>query len=501
METLTGIILALAAAVLITIYRTVQTDPYHSQSVISSPFSSSVKNGSIELKQNFQPRLVSNIFSRLSGYVRAGVRIPWYSLVTPETPLTGSENEIIAQIHAQRFNPDRPYIITGSHYSDLYMRNLGVFFNALLDSRLTGTAQDWVNRQRLALQTVAYDLVFLEQQKHAVTTIAPVNGWEFTGLNIYAYPSDANFGVLYTLNALIDEQFIAKLFPIYTQFNDLKTPEEFGNEWGSLQTTDAASKLLEEYRPTLGQSLDHYLEYAFDPEVRLIRRDIHLSSARDGVKRQSAFYDNVIAWSSVQLADSLGVPHQPMPDAEIWKQTIINTFWDEELGIFRDDLAGGPTQFSADSLIVTSTGFLDLQRADDQTKLRRMISYIQTQGLDQPFPLKYSRSNSQNNLQWAVKYFAPSYMGEGIWSHWGMEYIKAELLLANLTPSDCELATNARQHLDSYRQNIEKYGGYPELYNADGTIFTSGLVHSVLHTGWVVNYEQAKVMASHSKCP
>ncbi len=395
----------------------------------------------------------------------------------------GSDREIIEQIHQQRFNPDKPYVITGSHYSDLYMRNMGIFFNAILDPRLPSSDQDWQNRQRLALQTIAYDLAFLRaNQGQAVTTIAPTGGRGFTGLNIYTEPSDSLFAVLYSLRALEDPQFVVERFPSVASTSAKP-----------LQTTQAAQQLMQENKDTLTQAVNHYLDTTLEPETHLIRRDIHLSSARDGIKRQSSFYDNVIAWATVQLADDLGIPHHETLPREAWRQKIIDTYWDESLGIFKNDLATEETFFSADSLIVTSTGFFDLKNETDKNKLERMISYIRAHSLDQPFPLKYSRSNTTNNMHWAVKYFAPSYMGEGIWSHWGMEYIKALVMLAK---PENDLAQLAATHLETYRQNIEKFGGYPELYNGNGEAFNSGLVRGVLHTGWVVNYEQAEMLAN-----
>jgi hypothetical protein len=207
----------------------------------------------------------------------------------------------------------------------------------------------------------------------------------------------------------------------------------------------------------------------------------------------------VIAWSTVQMADELGIPHSPTLDTETWKQAIISAYWDETAGIFNDELspetaaAAVPTPvFSADSLIVTSSGFFNLQLESDRFKLVRIIDYIQTHELDQPFPLRYSRVNNKDQMRWTVKTFAPSYMGDGIWSHWGMEYIKALVMLSEAKP---ELAAVASQHLARYKHNIETFGGYPELYASDGSLFRSPLVHGVLHTGWVVNYEQAKMMA------
>lgn len=474
----------LATLILIGVRR---SDPYSAKSRIRAPFTTQLNaDGQLSLQQVFVPQLKTGRLAQLAALLKTGLRIPLYSLVLKETPLRGSEAEIIAAIHTERFNPDKPYVITGSHYSDLYMRNMGVFFNALLDPRLPTTDADWQNRQRLALQTIAYDLAFLKaNQGVAVTTIAPVeNG--FVGLNIYRPPSDSLWAVLYSLKALSDPEFVVTQFPVATDSATATVKP--------LQTKAAAQKLLDENRDVLTTALNHYLNTTIDPETQLIRRDIHLSSARDGIKRESSFYDNVITWATVRLADELRIPHSPTLDSQAWRQKILETYWDEQAGIFRNDLAAEETFFSADSLIVTSSGFFDVADEADRAKLARIIAYIQAQKLDQPFPLKYSRTNQSNNMHPTVKFFAPSYMGDGIWSHWGMEYIKALLMLADSGNEGNDYALQAEQHLETYRQNIEKFGGYPELYTSTGELFRSSLVHGVLHTGWVVNYEQAKVM-------
>lgn len=457
------------------------SDPYSPESLVRVPYTTSVaEDGQITFQENFTPVLEKSWLAQALAYARTGIRIPVYSLILKEEPLSSNEAEIIAQLHAIRFNPQRPYVITGGHYSDLYMRNLGIFYNALLDPRLSENQTDWQNRQRIATQTVAYDLAFLEQNGAPVTTIAPTGPESFTGLNIYSPPSDALFGVLFTLKAMQDREFIVSLFP---RESEAATPVP--------QTGLVARELLDRYQPALTKALNQYLEANLDPTTGLIRRDIHLSSARDGISRESSFYDNVIAWATVQLADDLGISHSSTPERETWKQNIMTTFWDEELGIFRNDLSTDDAIFSADSLIVTSSGFFDLEDSGDRDKLNRIVQYIQKEQLDQPFPLRYSRSNITNNMHLTVRLFAPNYMGEGIWSHWGMEYIKALALLGHDQPEHLE---KARNFLEIYRQNIEKAGGYPELYNSDGSVFNSGLVGSVLHSGWVVNYEQAKML-------
>ncbi len=473
------------------VWRSMTTDPYSPYANVNLPYETQIDStGNIQLVEHFSPKLMTNPLARATALAQTGIRIPLYSLLLREQPLTGDTTAIIQQIHATRFDPSKPYVITGAHYSDLYIRNLGVFFNSLLDPRLPTTSEDWQNRQRIALQTVQYDLEFFRQAGRAVTTIVPLGGDRFTGVNIYEEPSDALFGVLYTLRALSDDSFIVTVFPSTTTI----APQP------PLKTTQAASQLLDKYRPVLEKILNHYLTTALDPQTNLVRRDIHLSSARDGVKRESSFYDNVIVWGTVQLADQLQIPHSPTPPADEWKQHIITTFWDEQNGIFRDDLRGcdqlaehcPPAVFSADSLIVTSTRFFDLKNDQDRSKLHRMLDYIRSQQLDVPFPLRYSRTNSDTPKHFTVQVFAPSYMGDGIWSHWGMEYVKALILVGDSYPDSQKIAA---QHLQTYASLIEKNGGYPELYNTDGSAFSSSLLRGVLHTGWVVNYEQARMMA------
>lgn len=493
------ILVFLLLTLVVAVFLAYFNDPYFRWSRIQNPFVTSVENGKIVLRTRFTPKLVSTQISRVYALLITGLRIPLYSLLTIEKPLTGSETDIINQIHQIRFNPDKPYVITGSHYPDLYMRNMGIFFNALLDPRLPTTEQDWQNRQRIALQTIAYDLAFLDQNTQAVTTIVPVGFKHFTGLNIYRQPSDALFAVLYALRALTDENFVMQTFPVTRPGKSGK--QQRNRPQHQLQTQQAAQQLLVTYHDALSRAINHYLWMALDDTTGMISRRLHLSSARDGVKRDCSFYDNVIAWATVRLADELNVTHMSRADLKQWKQNIIDAYWDDELGIFRDDLSGcgfldaphsyPPASFSADSFIVTSTGFFDVKLAPDQQKLCRMVQYVQDHQLDRPFPLSYTKSNNRKQMHGPVKYFAPSYMGEGIWSHWGMEYIKTLLLLSATEP---KLKQQARQHLQNYGKNIVTCGGYPELYNRRGKLYKSVLVRGVLHTGWVVNYEQARML-------
>jgi hypothetical protein len=252
--------------------------------------------------------------------------------------------------------------------------------------------------------------------------------------------------------------------------------------------------LIKQYKDSLKDLLETYMREILDDKTKLIKKKLLMASARDGIKRQSSFYDNVIAWATIRHAKKLGLSTISQAELQQWKTRILQAFWNDSAGIFLDDLSAFAKKeklFSADSFIVISTGFFDPANNEDMYRLKHMIRYVKKHKLDKPFPLHYSLIDQPNNLYRPVKHFAPNYMGTSIWSHWGMEYIKALLIVAKADPS---LLIDAQKYMAAYKANIEHYGGYPEGYNVDGKILHTRLYRSVLHNGWVINYEQTKML-------
>jgi len=409
-------------------------------------------------------------------YLKAGYHIS-KAKFAKEKQLSGSEKEIIKQIHAIRFNEKNPYVITGGHFYQLYVRNLGIFYNALLDPRIQTSETDWIKRQEIALRTVAIDLEVFQQTGKDYTTIVPIKKNLFSCFNFYARPSDSLFAMLYTLSVLTDETFIETIFPA----SAIKKYK--------LQTKQEGKMLYENYKDSLRHLIQQYYQEVLDPHTGLIKKALLMASARDGIKRESSFYDNVIAWSTIRLANKLDLYKISESKLAQWKKQILQTFWDEKEGLFLDDLSENSQTkkvFSADSFIVLSTQFLDPKKVNEKKYLHQMVAYVKRKKLDEPFPLHYSIVDLPEKLYRPVRYLAPSYMGTSIWSHWGMEYIKTLIYLGEID--------DARKHLAAYKQNIETYGGYPELYDKNGKILSSRLYHSILHNGWVINYEQTKML-------
>jgi hypothetical protein len=144
------------------------------------------------------------------------------------------------------------------------------------------------------------------------------------------------------------------------------------------------------------------------------------------------------------------------------------------------------------------TGFLDPKDSKEKLYYIRSVDYIQKEKLDEPFGLKYQQTNRSEREYPAVRFFAPDYGGTAIWSNWGMEYIKLLTLLTQST-GDVRFVIKARQQLTEYSKRMIQYRGYPEVYFPNGNMFSNLLYKSVRQTGWVVSFEQARMMTEETE--
>lgn len=462
------------------------TNPFTWLSVVQDPFD--VTNGAQNqlILTTVTPIYVSqNPVYRSIAELKSG----WHIFINrfrggPKTRATHAE-QIIKEIHRKRFNPNYPYLISGDHFSVLYPRSLGIFYNALLDPRTALDETDWFNRQALYLKTTAYTLSVFEKTTRLSTTIVPIGPNGVTILNIFSPPSDTLYSLLYALTVLRDSDFIKQLYP-------------FEREEGAypLRTTEAAGRLLLEHEKSLTLYIKEYADTVLDPDTGLILSSAVLSGTKDSVIRHEAFYDNVIFWATQKLAMKLNlIPENEKYLADL-KSRILSKYWDTSLGYFREDFSSWNISqnenYSSDWLIALMTGFLSPNNPDDLPYITKSVAYIAERGINKPFALRY-QSDQHERLHPVVRMFAPSYGTTAIWSNWGMEYSKLLLQLYETTCSE-QYLSEAEMNVNRYRENIEKYRGYPEVYTDSGNLFTETLYTSVRGTGWVVNFEQAEAM-------
>lgn len=486
----TGVIVGIFV-VLIAIFAYL-TNPFVRFSIIVDPFHNVEDlDGQIVVSEDSAIFVKKDPFIRFLALAKAGWHIVDGRFVGGAKAKDGTVDQIISEIHSLRFNPEQPFLISGDHFSVFYPRSLGVFYHSALDWRTALSAEDWKNRQLIYLKSLAYALQVYEESDRLSTTIVPVAPRSVVLLNIYAPPSDTLYSLLYGIRVLQDHTTIERLYPYKTT----KLSSDF-----QVQTQQEANTLLEQHKSRLQSYLKEYTNF-YDPQIGLIRTDIYLSSAKDMAKRQSAFYDNVVYWRTLQLAQELDLMPKDQQFLDDLKKRIIKNFWDEETGIFIEDLSEksktGHT-YSSDWLIVQMTGFLDPNNPEELKYLTHSVDYIRKNEIDQPFGLRYANLNSKTKLVGLPRIFSPAYGTSAIWSHWGQEYIKLLVRLNEVT-KDPQYHEQARLQIEAYTYNIKRYRGYPEVYSSNGDFYRQTFYKSVRQTGWVVSYEQARAMYEADK--
>lgn len=381
-----------------------------------------------------------------------------------------SANGIISEIHRRRFDPNKPYLISGDQFSVLYPRNLGVFYNQLLDPNTAQSKTDWENRQRIYLQSVLFAIDGLSVGDTPKTTLVPVGPRTVASTTVHPgdIGSDAVYGTLFALDKMLSE----------SKSVDSKY---------QIQTNKSAKRILSERSEQLKHMVSSYVRNVRDPISGLVRTDIHLSSARDGASRKSSFYDNVVLWKTLSLANSLGLLPTSEKELTDLKNDIKSTFWNEQKGYYNNDQFDDG--FSSDWLIGYVTDFFDLENAEDLERTKRSVKYVSENNLANPLPIKY-QIGKPKDAPWVIRTFVPNYGGDAIWSYWGAEYMTLLVNLANKTNDDNHLK-QVEEYRSAYDKAIVRDGGFAETYSPDGKFLQKGLYKSIRITGWVVQYEHA----------
>jgi len=459
------------------------TNPFSRFSLIRRPFVVTLTKETFEaVNNNHRLRVRQGLLWRWFAIIKSGAYILTTRYLHSPRAAGTTVEAIIAGIHRLRFDPSKLLLISGDHFNGLFVRNLGVFYYPMLDTCVLSSKQDWENRQAVYLQTVAYALGVYAKYPIPTTTIYSTGALRATCVNFYAYPSDTGYGIVYALAALLGKE--------------PGRPYAYTETHLKLHTQLAAKLLIHEYRTTLQTLYSHYRSTAFDEITGLVRIDLHMSGAKDITRRQSSFYDNVIFWKTTQLAQMLGLIPSDQTFLDELKRRILKTFWLEKPGYFLEDLSPESqhhTYYSSDWLIVLATGFLQIDNPTERHYFERSVRYIQAQGIDQPFALKYHADTRAHRQFLAVRLAVASYGGDAIWSFWGMEYIKVLLMLHRQTGRNAYLET-ADHHIATYEQAMLRDGGFPEVYDAKGRMLQTLLYRSIRQTGWVIGFEQVRAM-------
>lgn len=459
------------------------TNPFNKYTIVRRPYIAKMKDGVIQaIDENNKLQINQNPL--YSGFAVAKNVIHILNSRWHRSPASGSTTvkEIMDDIYKLRFNPHKLLLTSGDHFSALFVRNLGVFYYPTLDPAIPASEERWHDRQIVYIQTLAYALGVFAKQARLTTTIVPTGRYAATCVNFHAYPSDTMYGMLYALAALLGKESAQ--------------PARYASSIHELDSIPAAEILLATYGNSLSAHYRNYRKKAFDESTGLVRLSALMSGAKDITKRQSSFYDNVVFWKTTQLAMTLGLIPEDKTFLSELKKRILKTFWLEEEGYFLEDLSEeGLTgkYYSSDWMLVLATGFLTPTKKSEREYFVRSVDYIRKMKIDSPFPVKYQHETRAHRQFFFVRLAVAVYGGDAIWSFWGMEYMKILMMLSQET-GDADYLAICDKHIKSYKQNMIKNRGFPEVYDKSGNLLETPFYRSIRQTGWVVGFDQVLAM-------
>lgn len=223
------------------------------------------------------------------------------------------------------------------------------------------------------------------------------------------------------------------------------------------------------YRDFLEKEVYRFCNSIIDQETGLVRADRHFSSLKDFAQRNSSCYDNVMVASLAQDLQKLSLPHRFKRYA--YKLLIEENFWNGDY--FYDDLTKRPYVAGDAQIFPFLLGIIT-----DTEKLKKVIAQIQQQGLDTPFPLKYTASRKYVSFI-AQEIFLRNYESTSIWTHMGPLYLRL------VKPIDQNLFATYHQ---KYTELIEKHKNYREVFSKNGRLYQTPWYVSDQGMLWAANY-------------
>ncbi|MBT3464490.1 hypothetical protein HOD20_06340 [archaeon] len=231
-----------------------------------------------------------------------------------------------------------------------------------------------------------------------------------------------------------------------------------------------ATKIIDEYKDYLENEIKKFYKIVIDKKTGLVKKDKQFSSAKDHSKRKSSMYDNVMAWILQQECDNLNLIN-PLKNIG-YKKLLKEKFWTGNY--FLDDLSR-EKYISGDANTIPYWAGL----YDDKKMIKKSIESIQKAGLDSPFPLKYTNKEIKNHYHNILGILASNYEGNAIWMQWGLLYLEVVKMV------DKKLLN---KYLQIYSNLIEKHGNYLEVFNPDGSIYSSPIYYCDESMIWCAGY-------------
>ncbi|MBI3033905.1 hypothetical protein HYY72_01995 [Candidatus Woesearchaeota archaeon] len=230
-----------------------------------------------------------------------------------------------------------------------------------------------------------------------------------------------------------------------------------------------ARELVEKHRDLLEREILRLHSGYIEKDTGLVRRDVTVSSMKDYSRRKSSCYDNSMAAMIRADAEKLRLEN-PFRDYS-YGRLLRENFWNGSY--FLDDLssreyvAGDANIFPFWTGAVVSKGML-----------KSAVESIRQEGLDRPFPLKYTSGRVSRDMVWH-EFLVKDWQKDSIWSQMGIIYIG---LLKGVDKADF------RRSMGIFKGVIEQNRNYMEVFTSSGKRFKTAFYHSDTGMLWASNY-------------
>jgi len=347
----------------------------------------------------------------------------------------GSDEEICSQIIKDCFNQEKNYfMVSNGHFTEFYARDFGWCAEALIV----------LGHRKKAISTLDYALDIYKRHGRVEQAIMP-GGRPFT-FPFNRYSPDA-------LAFLIRSLKLAK-----------------------------ADELIKKYKSFLNQEIKRHYELVVDKETGLVRKDKYFSSMKDYAERKSSCYDNVMTGMLAMDLKEIKILNNPFAKYD-YKKLLMDNFWNGKF--FIDDLLELDIVSGDANVLPFWSGLIT-----DKRILKKALDSIRKQGLDKPFPLKYTSRRFKEHKMIYSEFLVGNYERDAIWAHVGMMYLRVAAMF------DKKLA---KKYLGEYKKQIIKHKNFLEVYDRNGKPFSTLFYQTDESMLWCANYLYLKKLLKLSK--
>jgi len=297
-------------------------------------------------------------------------------------------------------------------------------------------------------------------------------GWCVDSLIKLNYKNEVIKTLSYALNIFSKNKITTSISPSGKPFDfPYYAPDSLAFLIRSLSHAKAYS-LVKKHKKFLNKEIMKYYHKVIDKDTGLVRKDKYFSSMKDHSLRKSSCYDNVMTAMLAKELNNLKILKNPFKKYD-FKKIIKDNFWNGSY--FVEDLSGSKVITGDSNIFPFWAGIFT-----SNDMLKKSISAIQKEGLDNPFPLRYTKSAKAGKQKFiAIEFFAKNYERNTVWMHMGPLFVS---LVKKINKNDF------KKYYNNYKKLIEHNKNYLELFTPEGKPYKTPFYYSDESMLWSSNF-------------